>query len=227
MTEPDTRRIGPGTFLRSKLVWLLVALAAGGWWVLRDPEWTVVNNPPRPGPIVALGDSLTHGTGVAREQSYPAVLSELVGAPVLNAGIEGDTIADAAARLERDVLPLEPAIVIVLLGGNDWLRRFDLDHSFATLESLIRRIQHHGAMVVLVGVKGRSRFFGTNQRFREIARRTGAAYVPGILDDIHGNRRRMSDPLHPNAEGYRMMAERLAPALRTYIQKMPAPVAAR
>lgn len=198
------------------LILLVVAIGAGVYWY-SSTRYSIKNNPPPAGPILAFGDSLTVGVGAAQGQSYPDLLAERIGRPVLNRGVPGDTIADAAARLDRDVLTEKPGIVLILLGGNDLLRQMDLDASFFELERIVRRIQDNGALVVLVGLKALAPVGGMGGRYKKLARRTDAVYVPDILDGIFGRQSMMSDQIHPNAQGYARMADRLADALKPYL----------
>jgi lysophospholipase L1-like esterase len=197
---------------RSRIILLLLILAGGGWW------WThraapLVNAPPPAGPIVAFGDSLTSGVGAAPGRNYVDLLRKRFGRPVINSGVPGNTVAAAAARLRRDVLDHRPGLVIVLLGGNDMLRRNDIDEAFAELERLVRQIQGSGALVVLVGLQGLSPIGGVAGRYKDLARRTGCVFVPNILDGILGDPKRMSDGVHPNNDGYAIMADRIADAV--------------
>jgi acyl-CoA thioesterase I len=198
---------------------LSVVLIGGavGWFYFQPPA-VVVNAPPRPGPIVALGDSLTQGVGAPSNQSYPDQLAAMLGRPVINAGVGGDTVAQAAERVDRDVLTCRPAIVIVLLGGNDLLHQDGLDQAFAALEQVIRRIQGQGAMVVLVGISDLMLAGGLEGRYKKVAEQTGALYVPNILGGIFTRRSLMSDQVHPNAQGYRRMAQKIAKALAPYLK---------
>jgi acyl-CoA hydrolase len=188
-----------------------IAWAGLGWW--NANHWPVVNAPLREGAIVALGDSLTEGIGAPRGQSYPDRLSDQIGRPVLNFGVSGDTVEDAARRLDP-LLAEKPAVTIVLLGGNDLLGRKDLDQSFADLEGIIARLQASGAVVMLVGLRGLPPFFGVGGRYKELARRRGCLYVPDILRGILANPSLMADRIHPNAAGYGIMAERIAEAIK-------------
>lgn len=83
----------------------------------------VTNYPPKNGPIIALGDSLTVGVGATKGNDYVSQLSQKLDVPIINAGVSGITTRDAMARLERDVLSRNPSVVIVWLGGNDILQR--------------------------------------------------------------------------------------------------------
>jgi lysophospholipase L1-like esterase len=217
--EISTRR-GPAPWGKhmKRVFWaLLLAVAAfAAWWTWGRPP-SLVNAPPPPGPIVAFGDSLTAGEGVSPDAAYPARLAAIVGRPVINAGRPGDTVEQAAARLDADVLAKRPAMAIVLLGGNDYLQRKSLDEAFARLEDIVHRIQASGAMVVLVGIEGFIPFDGIEGRYKALARRTGALFVPNVLDGILGDPKRMSDQVHPNAAGYQLMAERVAQAIRPWL----------
>lgn len=197
------------------VVMLLIGVFAY-WWFGGD-EWAIVNQPPPPGAIVAFGDSLTAGTGAKPGRSYPEQLADLLRRPVINAGVPGDTIGEAAERLESDVLTHDPGLVLVLLGGNDLLQRRDLDQSFATFKRLIKRIQEDGAMVVLIGIKGFSPIARLGGRYRRLARQTGCLYIPAILDGILTERSLMADQIHPNGQGYAIVARRIFEAIRPYL----------
>ncbi|MEN6625529.1 MAG: GDSL-type esterase/lipase family protein [Candidatus Sumerlaeia bacterium] len=206
--------------MRSKLM-LAVVVAALAWAaaaLYQQSNWKIVNNPPPAGPIVALGDSLTFGFGADKGGSYPEQLGKLIGRAVVNRGVNGDKIADAAARLDKDVLALKPSIVIILLGGNDILTQQPMDQSFKTLEGIVRRVQGRGAMVVLVGLRVIAPVGGVGARYHKLARQTGCLFVDDILDDIYGQRSLMSDQIHPNTKGYKIMAERVAGKLKPYIK---------
>ena len=202
---------------RALFCFALVLVGAGAWWGFnRSPH--VRNAPPAVGPIVALGDSLTFGIGAGAEQGYVDRLQKLLRRPIINSGVPADTIADGARRLEADVLAHRPTIVIVCLGGNDLIQRLDPDRSFKTLADVVRRIQDRGAMVVLVGLRGLSPIGGVGARYKRLARETESLYVPDILNGILGRRDLMADQIHPNADGYRIMADRIAKALAPYVE---------
>jgi lysophospholipase L1-like esterase len=198
----------------------LLILALLGWTFYRQAAPPITNAPPKPGAIVAFGDSLTAGQGASAAESYPEVLSTMIGQPILNAGHSGDTIADAEARLEGAVFAANPSIVIVLLGGNDLLQHNDLDQAFAGLERIVRAIQARGAVVILVGLDDWPLLgHGLASRYRDLAQRTGSLYIANILKGIFGHRSLMSDQVHPNGEGYRLMAQRIAKPLKTLLAR--------
>src|SRR5689334_16484263 len=102
--------------------------------------------------IVAFGDSLTYGTGAAENESYPAVLAQLIGRKVVRAGVPGEVTAGSLARLQGVIDEHRPALVIVCLGGNDLLRRVDDAEIVANLREIVKVIRASGSSVVLVGV---------------------------------------------------------------------------
>ena len=164
--------------------------------------------------IIAFGDSLVEGRGATPGKDFVSVLARRLSTPIENAGRSGDTTESALARLDRDVLSRNPRVVIVLLGGNDFLRRVPTDDTFRNLATVVERIRARGAAVVLVGVSVGLISDSYGAEYEQLARRSSAGLVPDILDGILGRGDRMSDAIHPNDEGYRMMAERIEPVLR-------------
>lgn len=204
--------------VRSRLILAGLALfVAWAAFALFRPQ-NVANAPPGDGPFVAFGDSLTEGIGAPPEGAYPAQLSLLIGVPILNRGVRGETASEALRRLEAGVLRLDPALVLVCLGGNDLLQRRDADETFAALEEIVSRLVEGGAMVVLLGVEGLpliSDDFGA--RYEELATKYACLYIPDILDGIMGRGELMADNVHPNQAGYARIAARIADELEPYL----------
>jgi len=163
--------------------------------------------------IVCFGDSLTHGTGASGGKDYPSQLSKMISGPVINAGVPGDTTADALQRLERDVLEYSPDIVLITLGGNDLKNGIAKDVAFENLRVIVESIQEQGAHVIIGGLYIPFRDRGFASGYEMLADETGATLIPNILEGIMGNRKLMSDPIHPNDAGYKIMAERFYQAL--------------
>jgi len=204
---------------RTALALAAVFLAAALYLAVRPsseaPPGAVI---PEDGVIVCFGDSLTYSTGSSPGMDYPSRLSGIIGRPVINAGRPGDTTASALERLDRDVLPLAPALVIITLGGNDLKNRLPHDQAFANLGTIIERIRKEtGALVVVGGI--RVPFVGRDYAdgYERVCRQAGAVLVPDVYEGIFGRREFMSDPIHPNDEGYRIMAERVHEAIRPYL----------
>jgi acyl-CoA thioesterase I len=146
------------------------------------------------------------------------VLSSRLGVSIINAGRSGDTTAAALARLDRDVVSLDPRIVIVVLGGNDYLRRVPVDETFDNLTTIVEELRGHGAAVVLAGLSVGLMSDPYSEQYESVARQASAGLVPDILGDIFGRSQLMSDAIHPNDRGYAMIADRLEPVIRELIR---------
>lgn len=169
--------------------------------------------------IICFGDSLTEGVGAGSGQDYPAVLSRELGTPVINAGLRGDTTATALERISEAVLSKNPRLVIVLLGGNDFLRRMPRRDTRKNLEAIVRRIQEHGAIVVIAGMRLGLWSDEYAAVFAETAQQFGALYIPAVMKGILSDARLRSDPIHPNQEGYRLIAERIAGRIKPLLRE--------
>jgi acyl-CoA thioesterase I len=201
--------------------WIGILVAAGlilaGAYAAYDPAPTIRNASPAKGNIICFGDSLTYGTGATPGMDYPSRLSRMIARPVINAGRPGDTTASALTRLETDVLEKSPGIVLITLGGNDLKNRISKKSAFENLRRIIRAIQDRGALVILGGIDIPLWGRGFGEGYRAVAEETGAVLVPNIFDGIMGNRNLMSDPIHPNDDGYAVMAGYFRSAIRPYL----------
>ena len=167
--------------------------------------------------IICFGDSLTYGTGAARNKSYPAQLSEVIGQPVINAGIPGNTTADGLKRLKTDVLERSPRMVLITLGGNDLKNGIDKKVAFKNLKNIVETIQAEEALVVIGGVKLLFWDRGYEEEYEKLAEETGVILIPNVLKGLIGHNDLMSDTIHPNAAGYEIMAKRFHKAIEPYL----------
>jgi len=163
--------------------------------------------------VIAFGDSLTYGTGASKGMDYPSQLSKLIARPVMNSGVPGDTTASALKRLERDVLAFSPDIVLITLGGNDLKNGVARDVAFKNLKRIVNLIHNRGALVIVGGLSIPFRDRGFGRGFKKLADETDATLIPNILEGIMGNRKLMSDPIHPNDAGYKIMAQKFYEAM--------------
>ena len=164
--------------------------------------------------IVAFGDSLTHGTGASEETSYPAVLASLTGRTVINAGVPGDTTGTGLQRLPSVLDEYKPRLVLLCLGGNDMLRKQPAAATENNLRLLVQTIRASGAEVVLIGVPAPKLFGGAPDFYGRIAEEMRLPLEADVFDDVLKDNRLKADPIHANAAGYRVVAERLAELLR-------------
>jgi acyl-CoA thioesterase I len=165
--------------------------------------------------ILAFGDSLTWGSGVEPAQSYPAVLARLTGRRVINAGIPGEVSASARARLPGLLERYRPALLIICHGGNDLLQRLDLQALRSNLEVMIRAASERDIPVVLIGVP-RPGLFGlqTAGLYEELAARHALLFEGDSVAAVEADSRLKSDRIHPNAAGYRLIAQAVYRVLR-------------
>jgi len=192
-------------------------------WLLLPSKYSRVRNLESNGTnIIAFGDSLTAGYGAAGGEDYPSGLAKLIGREVINAGVSGDTTDAALARLDADVLQHSPRIVIVGLGGNDFLRGAPIASTEANLRAIVKQIQASGAMVVLLGFNFPSLTASYGKMYARVASDEKCLLIPDLLDGIIGNPSLKSDEIHPNARGYALMAERVAGPCGKLIRKADA-----
>lgn len=193
----------------------VVAVFVVLWWFF-FAGYEIVNDPPRNDTIVAFGDSLVFGTGATQGNDFVSVLSRKIGKPIINLGVPGDTTTQGLARIS-DVLEEKPGIVLVLLGGNDYLRKVPPEQTIVQLRTIITTLQKDGALVVLLGVRGGILHDGFSRPFAQLAEETGSLYVSDVLEGLIGNMTYMSDGVHPNDAGYATIAERVYKVIAPYV----------
>ena len=159
--------------------------------------------------ILAFGDSLTAGTGAGRGESYPAVLSRLSGRTVVNAGVPGEESPAGLDRLPAVLDEAAPDLVILCHGGNDLLRKRDRSRLKQNVGEMIALAQQRGIAVVLVGVPAPRLLLSIEPLYAELADRYGIPLEDEILPEVLRKAALKSDPVHPNAGGYALIAERL------------------
>lgn len=169
--------------------------------------------------IICFGDSLTEGVGAEPGEEYPTILSRLLGMRVLNAGHRGDTTARALQRVRTSVVAKNPRLVILLLGGNDFLRQVPTRETRENLKEIVRQIQAHGAMVAIAGIKLGLFTDEYAPIFEETAAEFGAIYIPQVMKGIFNDTKLKSDQIHPNSAGYRLIAERIAQKIKPLLNE--------
>ena len=173
--------------------------------------------------IVAFGDSLTAGLGVATDETYPAELQRRLDAlglryRVVNAGVSGETTAGGLRRVPW-ILRSTPEVVILELGANDGLRGLRVEETKANLERIIQQLQQAGVQVVLTGMKlppnyGKDYLSGFERMYSDLAARYRIPLVPFFLEGVAASSAlNQADGIHPTAKGYRTIVERMLKTL--------------
>ena len=184
---------------------LLVTLAGCG----RDKKTA---QPVQPGStVLALGDSLTFGTGASTETSYPAVLAGLTGWNVVNAGVSGDTSAQALARLPALLAEHQPKLVIVSIGGNDFLRKLPESDTRAHVHAICKQSLDAGAQVLLVAVPRATVAAALGQMtdhalYAEVSKDLKIPLQREAWGEVLAQPDLRADAVHANARGYAQFA---------------------
>ncbi|EEP67905.1 GDSL-type esterase/lipase family protein [Kingella oralis] len=168
--------------------------------------------------ILAVGDSLTAGFGAPKGADYPAQLAQILGHKVINGGVSGDTSAQALARLP-DLLVQKPKLVVVSIGGNDFLQRQPESGTRENIRKMVADIRATGVPAVLVAIPHFTTgallgMVSEHPLYAELADELDVPLLKGAWADILGDKDLKSDAVHANAAGYRLFAEQLAGFLR-------------
>ena len=166
--------------------------------------------------IIAFGDSLVAGYGADQAHDFVSDLSASINQPIINLGNDGDTTAEALARVNQ-LDKYNPKVVILLVGGNDYLQKKDMAKAFLNLGQIIASLQKRGAVVVLVGVRVNYYIGNFDSQYEQLVTQHKVAYVPDAMDGVFGNKKYMYDSVHPNNAGYQILASRILPVLKSVI----------
>lgn len=202
------------------LTGVAVLLVLGGifWWFFFSRDWPVKNYPSaKSGPVILFGDSLAAGVGATAGNTLGEQLGKLAGTDILNYGVPGDTTRNGLSRLPA-ALAENPKVTLVLLGGNDFLKKIPREEVFQNLEKIVAAFQARGSIVMVLGVRSGIIGGGADEEFEALAKRTGAVYIEDVLSGVFGHSDLMSDAIHPTDLGYGKIAERIAPILSKYLQ---------
>jgi len=177
--------------------------------------------------LVIVGDSLTEGYGVAREEAYPALLEAKIKSSgknwvVINAGISGSTSASAPSRVTWQ-MKQKPDLLLLALGANDGLRGLSSKETEKNLASAIEICQKNSVKVVLVGMKMPPNFGADYTKryekvFPDLAKHYHTPLVPFLLESVAGEKSlNQSDGLHPNAKGHAILADTVFKGIQKYL----------
>jgi lysophospholipase L1-like esterase len=164
--------------------------------------------------VLAFGDSLTYGTGATEEESYPAQLEKLIGRRVVRAGVPGEVTAHALERLPGALDEHAPRLLLLCIGGNDFLRRLGNQQAERNVREMVKLARSRGVAVLLIGTPEPGLTVSPPAFYAGIAKEYRLPYEEAIMGQVLKDNNLKSDPIHPNARGYRVIAEKLAERLK-------------
>jgi acyl-CoA thioesterase I len=164
--------------------------------------------------VLAFGDSLTYGTGAAESDSYPAQLEKLIGRRVVRAGVPGEVSAQALARLPGALDQHAPRLLLLCIGGNDFLRRLGNAQAEANVREMVKLARSRGVEVLLIGTPEPGISVTPPPFYAGIARQFALPYEASVIGEVLRDASLKSDPIHPNGPGYGVIAGRVAEQLR-------------
>lgn len=172
--------------------------------------------------VMAFGDSVTFGTGAGAGEDWPTLLAGLTGWKIINAGIPGDTAEAGRTRLQGLLDEHKPVLVIIEIGGNDFLRRRPPDAVKQDLKALTGTVRRSGAQVVLIGVPELSLLAlvagkpGDSPIYDELGKEEGVPVIAKVFSDVLSQPALCADKIHPNAQGYQQMATGIHSGLKRH-----------
>jgi lysophospholipase L1-like esterase len=164
--------------------------------------------------VLAFGDSLTFGSGAGENESYPVQLEKLIGRRVIRAGVPGEVTAQALVRLPHALDEHAPRLLLLAIGGNDFLHRLGNAQAEENVRAMVKLARGRGVDVFLIGTPEPGFTVTPPAFYASIAEEFRVPYEDAVIGEVLRNASLKSDPIHPNALGYRLIAERLAAALK-------------
>lgn len=171
--------------------------------------------------VLALGDSLTAGDGVAPGEAWPDLLGNSTGWAVINGGVSGDTSEGALRRLPVLLEEHNPVLVLVALGGNDMLRRIPQQETIANLGQILAMIRVHGAKPVLLATPKPSvpgavlHNLAAADFYRQVAEEQQVPLIDDAIAEVLSDPQMKGDPLHPNSAGHAQLSREIFDALKS------------
>jgi len=165
--------------------------------------------------ILAFGDSLTYGFGASTKESYPERLSLLSGYKIINAGINGNTSSEGLKRLAPLLEDRSVKLMILCFGGNDIIQKKSMSGLKQNLKSMIQMAKAKNIEVLLISVPNIT-LFGLSplELYEEVAKEENIPLLSGVLANILSQPSLKNDQIHPNALGYKEMAELIYESLK-------------
>ena len=196
--------------------WLIIILVGFFLFYVFGNKKKIKNFPNSNLTIVAFGDSLTAGYGAPKGHAYPDYLTQRIERPVVNLGLSGELAVDAPRRLP-DVLAQKPYMVLIEFGGNDFMQQRSRMAAVEAVAQIVEQVQASGAIAVIVDIGGPGMEHYTRS-YRKLAKEKQALFVPAILQGIFNKRHLKADRVHPNSEGYKIVADKIYNEIKPYLK---------
>ncbi len=170
--------------------------------------------------VLVLGDSISYGTGANWGEDYPALLAAKTRWNIVNAGVPGDTTEMGLARLPELLEANTPKLVLVELGGNDFLHHVPREQTIGNLKKILLTIKQKQIPTILLAIPKASLFgaaiggLSDDPMFEQLGKETDTAVIADVLSDVLEHNELKADPIHPNAQGYQKLAETINEALK-------------
>lgn len=182
--------------------------------------------------VLAIGDSLTAGWGVAEDAAFPVILQKELRAEgrrveIVDAGVSGDTTSGARTRMDW-VLRDRFDAAIVELGANDSLRGMDPERVFVNLDLILNRLEARKVPILLAGMLappnlGAEYAASFNEVYRRLAHSHDVVFYPFFLEGVAADPAlNQGDGIHPNAEGVQVIVKRILPYVHALLDRVPA-----
>ena len=175
---------------------------------------------PKDAIVLVLGDSLSFGTGAKEGEDYPTILAQTTGWKMINAGVPGNTSAGGLERLPLLLTEHQPQLLIVELGGNDFLHQLPPDQTEANLKAILSLAKAQHIQTVLVAIPELNALRAAvgnltdHAMYERIAKETATPVIADVFSDVLSDRALKSDQIHPNATGYSKVSVKLYESLK-------------
>lgn len=204
---------------RLVLILLLLLAACGS----DQPKYTAI---PAGATVLILGDSLSYGTGANlganKGEDYPALLAKTTGWNIINEGVPGETTAGGLARLPDLLEVYQPKLLIVELGGNDFLHQTSPIETKQNLNSILALAKAQGIQAILVAIPEISPFkaavgsLSDHPLYEKLAKETNTPLIADVFSGVLSDRELKADQIHANAKGYAVVSEKFGEKLRDF-----------
>jgi acyl-CoA thioesterase-1 len=201
-----------------KLIYLLFILILASCGSHKEKYTTI----PQGATVLILGDSLTYGTGANQGEDYPTLLAKTTGWKIINEGVPGDTTAGGLERLPALLENDQPKLLIVELGGNDFLHQVPESETIANLKNILAQSKKQGVVTILVAIpvfsplKAALGNLSDHPLYEKLAKETATPLIADVFSGVLSDRDLKSDQIHPNAQGYVEVGNKMAQALKQW-----------